>query len=71
MPLTSETVQEHHLDVPRYTSAAIAAMEKYDWPGNIRELRNFVERMLILFNGREIDVTNLPHEITLVQAAEW
>ena len=35
----------------------------YDWPGNIRELRNFVERMLILFNGREIDVTNLPHEI--------
>jgi transcriptional regulator with PAS, ATPase and Fis domain len=55
--------QEHNLDVPRYTPAAIAAMEKYDWPGNIRELRNFVERMLILFNGREIDVTNLPHEI--------
>lgn len=55
---------DHDLQTPNYTPAAISAMEKYDWPGNIRELRNFIERMLILFNGREIDITNLPREIS-------
>jgi len=30
---------------------AIAAMQAYDWPGNVRQLKNFVERMLILSSG--------------------
>lgn len=61
--LNENLANEHSLQAPTYTSAAIGAMEKYDWPGNIRELRNFIERMLILFNGGVVDVTNLPHEI--------
>ena len=28
--------------------SAIRAMQSYDWPGNIRELRNIVERLLIM-----------------------
>ena len=54
---------EHGMQAATYTPAAIAAMEKYPWPGNIRELRNFVERMLILSNGGTIDISNLPHEM--------
>ena len=27
---------------------------RYDWPGNIRELQNFIERSVILTNGREL-----------------
>ena len=61
--LNDNLANEHNLQPPTYTSAAIAAMEKYDWPGNIRELRNFIERMLILFNGGVVDVSNLPQEI--------
>jgi formate hydrogenlyase transcriptional activator len=32
----------------------MAAVMKYDWPGNIRELQNFIERSLILTKGREL-----------------
>jgi formate hydrogenlyase transcriptional activator len=32
----------------------MTALVRYDWPGNIRELQNFVERSVILTNGREL-----------------
>jgi DNA-binding NtrC family response regulator len=37
-----------------FTSAAIEELKQYSWPGNIRELRNVVERLLLLAEG-EID----------------
>jgi len=37
-----------------FTSSAIDALKEYPWPGNIRELRNVVERLLLLADG-EID----------------
>jgi DNA-binding NtrC family response regulator len=40
---------------------------RYNWPGNIRELRNVIERVMILENREEIDETDLPQEI--LQAA--
>ena len=36
------------------TDAALAAMHAYDYPGNVRELRNIVERAIILAQGPEI-----------------
>jgi two-component system nitrogen regulation response regulator NtrX len=38
----------------RFAPEAIAALEQYAWPGNIRELRNVVERLLLLAEG-EVD----------------
>ncbi len=61
--LSKKLSREHGLQAPGFTPAAIRWMEKYSWPGNIRELRNFIERMMILFNGGEIDVSNLPVEM--------
>jgi DNA-binding NtrC family response regulator len=37
-----------------FTPDAIAALQSYPWPGNIRELRNVVERLLLLADG-EVD----------------
>lgn len=37
------------------------ALEKNDWKGNIRELRNAVERSLILMNDNVLDAESLPH----------
>ena len=34
-----------------FTAAAIEALQQYAWPGNIRELRNVVERLLLLAGG--------------------
>jgi transcriptional regulator with GAF, ATPase, and Fis domain len=36
---------------PRLTRAAIETLQNYDWPGNIRELRNVIERAVILARG--------------------
>jgi len=51
--------------VKGFTPAAIEAMEAYHWPGNIRELRNCIERAVVLSQADEIDV----HELALSHLA--
>lgn len=46
-----------------FTNEAIDRMTSYQWPGNIRELKNIIERIVILNNASFIDVENLPSEI--------
>ncbi|MFZ0728083.1 MAG: sigma 54-interacting transcriptional regulator [Desulfobacterales bacterium] len=49
----------------RLTPQALAYLMKYDWPGNIRELENEIERALMLAGGdREINVDYLSERIT-------
>jgi len=43
-------------------------LERYGWPGNIRELRNVIERMAILTPGNRITVGSIPSEIRLPPA---
>jgi len=45
------SVKELRCPKPRLTRAAVAALQNYDWPGNIRELRNVIERAVILARG--------------------
>jgi transcriptional regulator with GAF, ATPase, and Fis domain len=40
---------------PRLTHAGMAQLQGYDWPGNIRELRNLVERAVILARGSALE----------------
>ncbi len=42
-----------------FSDAAVALMKGYGWPGNIRELRNFIERVYILTDGDFVDVHDL------------
>lgn len=42
----------------RISDNEIACLGKYDWPGNIRELKNIVERAIILRSGQEIHPSN-------------
>ena len=46
-----------------FTPAAAELLQNYSWPGNIRELRNVVERAMILSRGNEIDESTLPEEV--------
>jgi NtrC-family two-component system response regulator AlgB len=43
-----------------FSLEARQAMERYSWPGNIRELRNVIERATILAAGDEVEVSDLP-----------
>ena len=40
--------------IDRVSDDVMAAIMRYDWPGNIRELQNFIERSVILTKGREL-----------------
>lgn len=55
-------VSEQHQQMPDFSKPAMKIIMAYEWPGNIRQLHNFCERMFILFGGKTVDVTNLPHE---------
>lgn len=44
--------------------AALKALEDYSWPGNVRQLRNVIEKMVILANGERLTTDDLPMEIT-------
>ncbi|HWM85742.1 MAG TPA: sigma 54-interacting transcriptional regulator [Kofleriaceae bacterium] len=47
----------------------IAALTRYAWPGNLRELRNALERALILGRGERVELRHLPPEIARPGAA--
>jgi formate hydrogenlyase transcriptional activator len=40
---------------PRLTQAGVVLLQSYDWPGNIRELRNLIERAVILARGGALE----------------
>jgi two-component system, NtrC family, response regulator AtoC len=47
----------------RLTDEALERLTRYHWPGNIRELRNVIERLQILHEGSEIGLEELPTEL--------
>ncbi len=47
----------------RITPAAMGALSSYVWKGNVRELKNLVERLFVLVEGDVIDTEDLPREI--------
>jgi len=46
------------------SSGALRLMREYPWPGNIRELRNVIERAMVLCEGEEIRQAHLPGDFT-------
>ena len=49
--------------ISEMTPAFLEALEKQSWKGNIRELRNVIERSLIVCEGGRLDICDLPLEI--------
>jgi len=44
-------------------SSALQTLQQYEWKGNIRELKNVIERAAILTDGKEIGKEHLPYEV--------
>ena len=62
---------ERRVPTPEISPEAIAALQAYDWPGNVRQLRNVIERTIILAPGDRIgriDTDMLPPEVLSGQA---
>jgi len=55
--------RENNVRAKRITQAALDALQRHRWKGNIRELRNTVERMIIMSGTDTIDVPDLPEVV--------
>jgi two-component system response regulator AtoC len=73
IPLALDMMRQFNRELKKsftgFSPAAAASLEDYRWPGNIRELKNVVERTMILAPEGEIDVVYLPREIRKQEAA--
>jgi two-component system response regulator AtoC len=55
--------EENGKPVREMTADAMQLLERYPWPGNIRELRAAIERAVVMAGGAKITVRDLPHSV--------
>ena len=59
----AEFARDNQREVDGIEPDALARLVHYDWPGNIRELRNCIECMVVLAKGRKLSVADIPENI--------
>ena len=62
-----EAAKEVGFDVTGITSSALAILKNYDWPGNIRQLRNCLRTMVVMCDRNILDVQDIPVEVHQVR----
>lgn len=63
MRFCNQFAAAQHSMVQTISSEALEAMKRYTWPGNIRELRNAMERAVILCTHTALQLDDLPYEV--------
>ena len=69
MSFLREAAEKHNLPMPEITADALEHMVSYNWPGNVRQLKNLMESLLII-SGSRIDIRDLPEEIADLPGGE-
>ena len=57
-------LRRHDKPAAHFTPAVTKRFFGYDWPGNVRQLRNFVETMVVLDTDGKLDLDDLPPELS-------
>ena len=55
--------RENNFRAKRFTAEAVAALQRARWKGNVRELRNTIERVIIMTRGDVVDAGDLPESV--------
>ena len=69
VPLLFDHFLQHHagrhqIAVPRVTDEARSRLMAYHWPGNVREIKNLAERLIVRWRSGEITPAQLPSELS-------
>jgi two-component system, NtrC family, response regulator AtoC len=64
-----EVAEQLKKPCPTVARSAMAALCSYAWPGNIRELRNTIERAVLLSRGASVEVEDLPMERMMLKVS--
>ena len=67
----SEASKKSKRKISGFTEQAIELLQRYNWPGNIRELENVVERAVVLGKGELIQPSDLPAPLHRQLAGEF
>lgn len=62
---------QYGTEAPTFKEDCRQALLAYTWPGNVRELENLMERLVILYAGRQIAAKDLPGSISQNQNASY
>ena len=63
----NQLARENNRRPKQMTPAAMDVLKRYRWRGNIRELRNTIERLIIMTEGEVIDAPDLPESLQVGQ----
>ena len=58
-----EATEVHNTTVDTISPVAVRKLSNFRWPGNARELRSAIDQMVVLANGPQIDVDDLPEHV--------
>ena len=64
------SAETHHRASLKLSEEARAALSGYSWPGNIRELKNLIERAVVLSRGDTITLSDLPDKVLATSRRE-
>src|SRR5262249_47043199 len=53
----------HGVDVPKLSDEVLARLSTFAWPGNVRQLRNIAERLVVRACGGQVTLADLPREL--------
>ena len=59
----ASSCRRHGVPLPRLTSPVLKRLVDYPWPGNVRQLGNVIERLVLLAENGEVRVEDLPNEL--------
>ena len=59
-----EFSKKNYKNIEKITPKALEILTDYDWPGNIRELRNVIERMVVLSSQTVLELPDIPQDIS-------
>ena len=59
--------REKHMAVVGMTDQALSMLINYEWPGNVREMKNVMERLVVIKGEGELGIQDLPEEVQSVE----